>query len=247
LPALYDRLGAKGRKFADQERERCVQRFVRHGFMPRETERAMDDDMTRQEFSEYMTGFERRLDGRFGRLDRRLDAVDSKLDAVDRRLDAVDRRLDSVDGRFDSVDGRFDSVDGRFDGLVGRLDGIDRRLDAMDQRFGAMDVRFDAMDIRFDTMSGRLTEHDGRFGRIDAALGDLKQSIAVQFEDTRREIKLSLEAVEGLGERMDRRFDEIRREQSGTTAPLEDAVRHVARQIKSREPSGTKPARQRRS
>jgi hypothetical protein len=126
----------------------------------------MDDEMTRLEFSEYMTAFERRLDGRFVRLDRRLDALD---------------------GRLDVVDGRFDDVDKR--------------------------------------------------------LGELKQSMAVQFEETRREIKLSLEVVEALGERMDRRFVEMQREHANKTAPLEDAVRHVARQAKPVE--AKKPHRRR--
>ena len=126
----------------------------------------MDDEMNRQEFAEYMTAFERRLDDRFGRLDRRLDAMDD-----------------------------------------------------------------------------RLTAHDGRFGRLDGALGELKHSMTVQFEETRREIKLSLEAVEALGERMDRRFDEFRREQANKAAPLEDAVRHVARQTTRlpKKPRGRRP------
>ncbi len=39
----------------------------------------MADNMTRQEFTEYMTAFEQRFDTRFGRIDGRLDGLDASV------------------------------------------------------------------------------------------------------------------------------------------------------------------------
>src|SRR5262245_42568279 len=74
----------------------------------------MSDEMTRDEFADYMQAFERRLDERFVRVDRRLDGIDGRLDGMDQRFDAVDGRFDTMDRRFDAVDGRLDAMDRRF-------------------------------------------------------------------------------------------------------------------------------------
>src|SRR5688572_4275326 len=158
---------------------------------PGEDDVTMADNVTRQEFTEYMIAFEKRLDARF---------------------DQIDRRFGQVDSRFDQVDGRFAQVDGRLDQMDGRLDRMDGRLDRMDERFDRMDGRLDSMDGRLDRVDGRLDKGDGHFARIETRLDDLKLSMNVQFEDVRRDIRFSLEAVQGLRETTEQGFAEQRTE-----------------------------------
>jgi chromosome segregation ATPase len=145
----------------------------------------MADEMTRQEFVEYMAAFEHRLDGRFGQVDRRLDGIDVRLDRIDERLDRHDRR---------------------FDGLDERLDGHARRFDGLDTQ---------------------LATHNNRFDRLDASFDDLKYSMTVQFEETRREVRFSLEAIDALRETSNSRFDRMSREQAEHKADLERAILHL--------------------
>ena len=88
----------------------------------------MADEMTKEEFSEYMTGFEQRIADRFGRTDRRLDGLDRRFDKVDGRLESMDGRLDSMDGRLDSMDSRLDSMDGRLDEHDSRFDAVEKEM-----------------------------------------------------------------------------------------------------------------------
>lgn len=158
----------------------------------------MSNDMTRQEFTEYMESLERRLETRF---------------------DRIETRLDTVDARFDDVDQRFTSIDQRFT-------SIDRRFSDIDRRFSDIDRRFDAVDTRFDT---------------------LEQSMKVQFEEVRRDLRFSLEALTALRETTDRGFEQVRADHAGQTTLLEDALRHVRRRVETvenrRRAPGGKPRR----
>jgi len=173
----------------------------------------MADEMTKEEFSEYMTGFEQRIADRFGR--------------TDRRLDGLDRRFDKVDGRLESMDGRLDSMDGRLDSMDSRLDSMDGRLDEHDSRFDAVEKE---MKRGFSDLAG--------------SLADLEQSMKVQFEETRQDIKFSLEAVQALREITETKLDTIANQELDKRT-LERAIHHVRGRTDSLE-NRVKPTRRRR-
>jgi hypothetical protein len=58
----------------------------------------MAEQMTRDEFTDYMEAFEQRLAARFARADRRLDGIEGRLDEIDCRFDAIDIRQDAGAG-----------------------------------------------------------------------------------------------------------------------------------------------------
>ena len=156
----------------------------------------MADEMTRDEFSDYMAAFEQRMADRFGRTDRRLDGLD-------RRFDKVDGRLESMDGRLDSMDGRLDSMDSRLDSMDGRLDEHDKRFDAVEK------------------------EMKRGFSELGGGLADLEQSMKVQFEETRKDIKFSLEAVQALREVTETKLVAVIANQESDKRTLERALHHV--------------------
>ena len=133
----------------------------------------MADEMTRQEFADYMEAFEERLGTRFARIESHLREHDSRFAQVDMRFDKVDARIDKVDERIDS----------------------------------------------------------------------LTHIMMVQFEDVRRDIRFSLEAVQGLRDVTERGFSEQRTEYGEQIALLQDVLRHVRGRVERLEPR----ARKRRS
>ena len=163
----------------------------------------MADEMTKEEFSDYMTGFEQRIADRFGR--------------TDRRLDGLDRRFDKVDGRLESMDGRLDSMDGRLDSMDGRLDEHDGRFDAVEKE----------MKRGFSELTGGLADMKGNVSELSDNLADLKQSMKVQFEESRREFKLSLEAAERVEQNTEAGFGEMRRDHAEHKAVLERSIHHA--------------------
>jgi hypothetical protein len=50
----------------------------------------MADQITRDEFTDYMEAFEQRLGARFARADRRLDGIEGRLDQIDGRFDGLE-------------------------------------------------------------------------------------------------------------------------------------------------------------
>ena len=167
----------------------------------------MADEMTRDEFSDYMAAFEQRMADRFGR--------------TDRRLDGLDRRFDKVDGRLDSIDGRLDSMDGRLDSMDERLDEHDRRFDAVEK------------------------EMKRGFSELSGGLANLEQSMKVQFEETRQDIKFSLEAVQALREITETKLDTVIANQALDQRTLESAIHHGRGRTESLE-NRVKPTRRRR-
>ena len=86
--------------------------------------------------------------------------------------------------RFDQIDDRFNQVDQRLDGLRNGQHSLEAAIASVDTRLPA----------RIEELSHRMAE--------------LSHSMTVQFEKGHANMKLGLEAVQILEERMDRRFDE---------------------------------------
>jgi len=98
------------------------------------------------------------------------------------------------------------------DSLNARLDAIDARFDAVDARFNAVDARFNAVDERFDA--------------VDAQFDELRSKMGVLHEDLKADFRFSLEALGGLKEQVDRRFDEQARLFREELAPIRAAVKN---------------------
>ena len=99
--------------------------------------------------------------------------------------------VDRMDEGFTRVDQRLDGMDGRLDGIDGRLDGLTTGQQSIEAALASVDTR----------LSARLAD-------LSYGVADLSHSMTVQFEKSHANMKLGLEAVQILDERMDRRFDE---------------------------------------
>ena len=82
--------------------------------------------------------------------------------------------------------------DGRLDDEM-TLEAIAKRLDA---------ISADITSVRSDIKS-----LDGKVSSLDGKVGSLDQKMKIEFEETRRVIKLGFENVEMLDEKIGRRFD----------------------------------------
>ena len=164
----------------------------------------MADEMTRDEFSDYMAAFEQRMADRFGR--------------TDRRLDGLDRRFDKVDGRLESMDGRLDSMDGRLDSMDERLDEHDRRFDSVEKE----------MKRGFSELTGGLADLKQNMQvQFEATRKDIKFSLeAVQALREITETKLDTIANQELDKRtLERAIHHVR----GRTDSLENRVKPTRR------------------
>ena len=104
------------------------------------------------------------------------------------------------------------------------MSAFEQRLDA---RFGQIDTHFEQIDAHFGQIDARFGQIDERFGQIDAQFDNLAQSMKIQFEDVRREIRFSLEAVVGLREVTERELGSVRAEHRDQTSLIHDVLRHV--------------------
>lgn len=64
-------------------------------------------------------------------------------------------------------------------------------------------------------------------GRMNARFERLRLDLNVQFEDVRREIRFSLEAVEALRETAEQGFADMRTQHHQQTTLLQAAIEHV--------------------
>lgn len=81
-----------------------------------------------------------------------------------------------------------------------------------------------AFEMRLDARFGQI---DMRFGQIDVRFDNLEQSMKIQFEELRRDIRFSLEAVVGLREVTERELGSVRAEHRDQTSLIHDVLRHV--------------------
>ena len=108
------------------------------------------------------------------------------------------------------------------------------RIDGLEGRLGA---RIDALDLKVDGVEQRLRGHidgveqrlRGHIEDVDAKLedkiDDLSVRVGVLHEDTKRDFRFSLEALQGLEEQMDKRFDGQARLFTAELAPIRDVLR----------------------
>lgn len=93
------------------------------------------------------------------------------------------------DARFETVENGIGVLDRKVEALDQRVVLLARKVDVLDRKF---ETRFDSVDRRFDT----------RDQKIDSQVQRLDSKIDVQVESL-------AEGILWLGERMDRRFDQM--------------------------------------
>jgi hypothetical protein len=136
----------------------------------------MADQITRDEFTDYMEAFEQRLAARFGRADRRLEGIEGRLDEIEGRFDGLEfsRALAAeppprvndraMRDRADEADG-YARAAAQVDRLSGQIERCTRLLDELEDRL--MDERASpiALPPEFfvtpDTRDERLAFGDG--------------------------------------------------------------------------------------
>ncbi len=86
-----------------------------------------------------------------------------------------------------------------------RFDQIDERFNQVDGRFNQVDQRLAGLESGHHSLAAAIASLDTR---LSARIAELSHSMTVQFEKSHAGMKLGLEAVQILEERMDRRFDD---------------------------------------
>ena len=82
---------------------------------------------------------------------------------------------------------------------------LNQRFDRIDERFNRVDQRLDGLSNGQHSLEAAIASVDTR---LSARIAELRHSMTVQFEKSHANMKLGLEAVQILDERMDRRFGE---------------------------------------
>ncbi len=113
------------------------------------------------------------------------------------------------------------------DGRIGdemTLAGIAKQLEGIREDLTA--VRSDIKAVQSDVKShdGKFQSLDGKFQSLDGKLTALDHKMTIEFEETRRVVKLGFESVEMLDEKIDRRFDDTDRAHADHKSVLEAAL-----------------------
>jgi len=143
--------------------------------------------LTRRDFEELFTGFEKRQDEKLMGLE---DRVDGKFRGLDEKFDGLEGR---VNEKFKGIDGRFNSLEGRqdekFKGLEEKFNGLENRVDG---KFGGLEER---VVNQFHVIAEGLTDHikllaEGHTGIINR-LDRTEKENERQHLETRALVKLS--------------------------------------------------------
>jgi peptidoglycan hydrolase CwlO-like protein len=108
-------------------------------------------------------------------------------------LGRIEAQVIALDRKLDS---QIDRVDRRIDLVIVRLEIVEQKVDVLDQKV-------DALDRKIDTTADRLD-----------------RKIDVSVEALQGDIRTVAEGLVALGERMDRRFDEMARDNVAFRASL---------------------------
>ena len=114
------------------------------------------------------------------------------------------------------------------DGRIGdemTLAGIAKRLDEISTQLSSVQADVKSHDSKFQSL-------DGKFQSLDAKLTALDHKMMIEFEETRRVVKLGFESVEMLDEKIDRRFDDTDRAHADHKLVLEAALVSLRRDMK---------------
>jgi hypothetical protein len=95
---------------------------------------------------------------------------------------------------------RLSRIESKVDALDGKVDALDRKVDALDRKIDETAARLEG---KIDLTAARLDR------KIDLTAARLDSKIDVQIESVRDDIRQVAEGLITLGQRMDRRFDEL--------------------------------------
>jgi len=115
----------------------------------------------------------------------------------------------------------------RDDGRIGdemTLTGIAKRLDEISTQLGSVQSDVRAQGSRLESHDGKFQSLDSKFQSLDEKLTALDHKMTIEFEETRRVVKLGFESVEMLDEKIDRRFDDTDRAHADHKSVLEAAL-----------------------
>ena len=109
-------------------------------------------------------------------------------------------------------------------GIAKQLEGIREDLTAVRSDIKAVQSDVKAVQSDVKSHDGKLQSLDGRFQSLDGKLTALDHKMTIEFEETRRVVKLGFESVEMLDEKIDRRFDDTDRAHADHKLVLEAAL-----------------------
>jgi hypothetical protein len=84
--------------------------------------------------------------------------------------------------------------------------------------------RLDEISTQLSSVQADVKSHDSKFQSLDGKLTALDHKMTIEFEETRRVVKLGFESVEMLDEKIDRRFDDTDRAHADHKSVLEAAL-----------------------
>ena len=113
------------------------------------------------------------------------------------------------------------------DGKIGgemTLEAIAKQLDAIRADVTSMRSEIKSIDGKVTSLDGKVTSLDGKLVSVDGKVDSLDQRMKIEFEETRRVVKLGFENVEILDEKIGRRFDTTDRANVDHKSLLEAAL-----------------------
>jgi len=129
----------------------------------------------------------------------------------------------------------------RDDGRIGdemTLAGIAKRLDEISTQLSSVQSDVRSQGSRLESHDGKFQSLDGKFQSLDEKITALDHKMTIEFEETRRVVRLGFESVEILDEKIDRRFDDADRAHADHKSVLEATLVSLRRDMSKPRRSG---------
>jgi uncharacterized coiled-coil protein SlyX len=111
---------------------------------------------------------------------------------------AMNVRMMRVEERLTGVEGRLTLVEVRLTGVEGRLTQVEDRLTGVESRLTGVESRLTGVESKVDRLEQKVEHLDHRMG--------------VRFDDVDGRLNQMAEQFVSLGERMERGFEQVRRD-----------------------------------
>ena len=125
-------------------------------------------------------------------------------------LEAIAKRLDTIGADVTSIRSDIKSIDGKVTSLDDKVTSLDDKVASLDGKVASLD--------------GKVTSLDGKVKSLDGKVESLDRKMKIEFEETRKVVKLGFENVEILDEKIGRRFDTTDRANADNKSLLEAAL-----------------------
>ena len=124
--------------------------------------------------------------------------------------------------------------------IAKRLDTIGADITSIRSDIKSIDGKVKSLDGKVESLDGKVKSIDGKVESLDGKVDSLDRKMKIEFEETRKVVKLGFENVEILDERIIRRFDTTDRANADNKSLLETALVRLRHDVERRSRSRTR-------